>query len=85
MKLISDEEWEAQFENRQKEQEIFAIKIWFNNYYTQHEQKYNRLIALNKLDDNGENPSTLLNALFEEAEVKRKRIQELEQITSMYE
>lgn len=59
--------------------ELVFLKTWFSENYTIHEQKYNRLIALSKLDDSGENPATLLNALYEEAEVKRKRIQQLEQ------
>lgn len=58
--------------------EIVRLKLWFNNEYTRHEQKYRRLIALNKLDDNNKNPATLLNELYEEAETKRKRIQQLE-------
>ena len=26
-------------------QELWQLQTWFNVYYTQHEQKYNRLIA----------------------------------------
>ena len=62
--------------------ELTQLTQWFNSYYIVHEQKYNRLIALNKLDDDGENPQTLLTTLYEEAEVKRKRIQELEKTLS---
>lgn len=52
---------------------------WFCGYYAVHEQKFRRLIALNKPDDDGINAVDKLTALYEEAEVKRARIQELEQ------
>ena len=58
--------------------EINELKIWFNEYYTQHEQKYRRLIALNKVDDDELDGQTKLITLYEEAEQKRVRIQELE-------
>lgn len=58
--------------------ELEDLKIWFNEYYTQHEQKYRRLIALNKVDDDEVDGQTKLITLYEEAEQKRARIQELE-------
>lgn len=58
--------------------ELENLKIWFNEYYTQHEQKYRRLITLNKVDDDEVDGQTKLITLYEEAEQKRARIQELE-------
>lgn len=58
--------------------ELENLKIWFNEYYTQHEQKYRRLITLNKVDDDDIDGQTKLITLYEEAEQKRARIQELE-------
>ena len=58
--------------------ELEDLKIWFNEYYTQHEQKYRRLITLNKADDDEVDGQTKLITLYEEAEQKRARIQELE-------
>ena len=52
---------------------------WFNTEYTYKEQKYRRLIVLNKADDDGVDGNTKLLALYNEAEEKRARIQELEQ------
>lgn len=60
--------------------ELENLKIWFNEYYTQHEQKYRRLITLNKVDDDEVDGQTKLITLYEEAEQKRARIQELESI-----
>lgn len=60
--------------------EIDELKLWFDNTYTYQEQKYRRLIALNKLDDDGIDAQTKLVVLYEEAEQKRARIQELEQL-----
>ena len=34
----------------EKEAEIYSIKWWFEKEYTVHEQKYRRLISLNKPD-----------------------------------
>lgn len=61
-------------------QELWQLQTWFNVYYTQHEQKYNRLIALNKQDDDGIDGNTKLINLYNEAEIKRARIQELEKL-----
>ena len=63
-------------------QELWQLQTWFNVYYTQHEQKYNRLIALNKQDDDGIDGNTKLINLYNEAEIKRTRIQELERLLS---
>lgn len=62
--------------------EINSIKNWFNDYYTIHEQKYRRLYSL-KLDcDDGAAPYDKLLVLYNEAEIKRARIQELERLLS---
>ena len=53
---------------------------WFGRTYAYKDQKYRRLIALNKADDDGISASEKLNQLYEEAEIKRARIQELEKL-----
>lgn len=58
--------------------EINNLKGWYDNYYTQHEQKYRRLHSLGKLTDEGKDPYNELINLYNEAEIKRARIQELE-------
>lgn len=58
--------------------EIEELKSWFDNDYTYKEQKYRRLIALGKTDDDGIDAQTKLSGLYQEAETKRARIQELE-------
>ena len=60
--------------------EIIAYEEWFDIEYARKEQKYRRIIALDKLDDDGIDGNTKLIALYEEAEQKRKRIQELEKL-----
>lgn len=60
------------------ENEMADLKYWFNNYYTIQEQKLRRLETLNILTDNGEIPHDALLNLYNEAETKRSRIQELE-------
>lgn len=62
------------------EKEIQDLKEWFETYYSQHEQKYNRLITLGKLTDEGTDPQEELLKLYETAETNRKRIQELENL-----
>ena len=62
--------------------ELEDLKIWFNEYYTQHEQKYRRLHSLGKLTDEGKDPYNELINLYSEAEIKRARIQELERLLS---
>lgn len=56
---------------------IISYKVWFNTYYTEHEQKYRRLHSLNALCDDGSKPYDKLLELYKEAEEKRKQIQEL--------
>ena len=58
--------------------EIYQLKNWFNTYYTEHEQKYRRLNTLKQLTDELEDPYNKLVELYQEAEIKRKRIQEIE-------
>ncbi len=61
-------------------EELETLKEWFDVYYTQHEQKYRRLISLGKMCDDGTNPSVTLNNLYIEAETKRARINQLESL-----
>lgn len=63
-------------------QEKDNLKYWFDKYYTEHEQKYRRLHSLNKLTDLGKDPYNELINLYNEAEIKRARIQELERLLS---
>ena len=60
------------------ENEIFKLKDWFESEYSYKEQKFRRLIALNKLDDDGIDAKTKLTELYIEAESKRIKIQMLE-------
>ena len=64
----------------QAKQELDTLTNWFNTEYTKLEQKYRRLYALKLYTDNGYNPYDELLALYETAERKRRRIQELEVI-----
>lgn len=57
--------------------EIREIVHWFDVYYTIHEQKYSRMIRLN---DTTENWVDKLQQLDSDAETKRQRIQELEEL-----
>ena len=58
--------------------EINKLKEWIRFQYNYKEQKYRRLIALNKMDDDGVDSKTKLNDLYIEAEEKRSQIQTLE-------
>ena len=60
------------------QQELNMLTEWYDIYYTQHEQKYRRLHSLSKLTDEGTDPYDELINLYNEAEIKRARIQELE-------
>lgn len=60
--------------------EYLTLKEWFETYYTQHEQKYRRLHTLGQKCDNGADPYNELVKLYEEAETKRKRIQEIKEL-----
>lgn len=62
------------------EDEIVKIKNWFDTIYTQKEQKFRRLRTLNLMCDNGADPYSELMSLYQDAEIKRKRIQEIEKI-----
>lgn len=62
--------------------ELIQLKNWYDNYYTQHEQKYRRLHSLGKLTDEGKDPYNELINLYNMAEIKRARIQELERLLS---
>lgn len=61
-----------------KKNEMNDIKFWFDTVYGYQEEKYRRLVALNKADDDGVSAEEKLNALYLEAEEKRARIQALE-------
>lgn len=56
----------------------YVLKQWFDTIYAYQEQKFRRLMALNKTDDDGVSAEEKLNALYLEAEEKRARIQALE-------
>lgn len=73
-----------QVESKQElaQKELLELKYWYDNYYTQHEQKYRRLHSLGKLTDEGKDPYSELINLYNEAEIKRARIQELERVLS---
>lgn len=58
--------------------EIDYLKLWYNEDYTIAEQKLRRLHTLGKLTDDGKDPYNELINLYNEAEIKRARIQELE-------
>ena len=58
--------------------EINNLKGWYENYYSQQEQKLRRLHTLGKLTDEGKDPYNDLISLYNEAEIKRARIHELE-------
>ena len=60
--------------------EIAELKTWFDTIYTKQEQKLRRLITLKILCDDGQRPEDKLITLYNEAERKRKRIQDLEAI-----
>lgn len=60
--------------------EMLSNKNWLDTYYMQHEQKYRRLHTLGQKCDNGADPYNELIKLYEEAELKRKRIQEIEEL-----
>lgn len=60
------------------QKEYMRLTTWFDTTYTYKEQKYRRLIALNKTDDDGGDCTQKLQALYAEAEQKRQRIQQLE-------
>ncbi len=78
---ITEKEFNEYLENHDKlVQEKISLTDWFDGYYAAHEQKYRRLIALNKPDDDGVSASEKLTALYNEAEEKRVKIQELEQL-----
>ena len=62
-----------------KQDKIRGLKNWFDTTYRYKYEKYTRLIALNKLDDDGIDPNEKLLALYEEAEDTRRQIQELEE------
>lgn len=64
------------------EEEIKDLKLWLDTYYARHEQKYRRLKTLGILTDEGKDPYNELINLYNEAEIKRARIQELERLLS---
>ena len=67
-------------EDKSLQNEYYELLEWFDEYYSVHEQKYRRLMLLNKKDDDGSNASDELITLYELAEQKRARIQELESL-----
>ena len=67
-------------EDIKNQNEIENLKSWFTNDYTIHEQKYRRLYTLGLNDDDGLSGYNKLIQLYNEAEIKRARIQELERL-----
>ena len=76
----NNQEWIEYTEKQLRQNEHNELKKWFDSVYSYKEQKYRRLIALNKNDDDGIDGQTKLNVLYKEAEEKRVRIQELEKL-----
>ncbi|MGN1200845.1 MAG: hypothetical protein ACI4R8_01085 [Candidatus Caccovivens sp.] len=72
------EKYNARKQSISANEEIQNLQYWFDNVYSYKEQKYRRLIALDKLDDDGMSGQEKLEELYHEAETKRVRIQELE-------
>lgn len=62
--------------------ELYELKWWYDKDYSRLEQKYRRLHTLGKLTDKGTSPYDELIKLYQEAEIKRARIQELERLLS---
>lgn len=78
---ITEQEYNEYLETRNALiEEQMELTEWFDGYYTIHEQKYRRLIALSKLDDDGENVNNKLKNLYNEAEEKRERLQEIQNL-----
>ena len=79
---ITEEEYLSLSENFINQEkinfEMEALKSWFDEFYTRNEQKFRRLIALEKLDDDGIEPTIKLEELYLQAELNRKEIQRLE-------
>lgn len=65
-------------------EEFKKLNQWFDTYYTIHEQKYRRLYTLKLNDDDGVSGYNKLIQLYNEAEIKRKRIQELESLVKQF-
>lgn len=59
-------------------EEYWELKDWFIQVYMPKEQKYRRLHTLKLLTDDGQSPYDKLIELYNEAEIKRARIQTLE-------
>jgi len=77
---LVEERYEKDDTKETLKQKMSQLKSWFDTYYTQHEQKYNRLIALERECDDGSDPADKLIELYQEAERNRKKIQELEKM-----
>lgn len=77
---ITEQEYNEYLENRNAlVNELIELIGWFDGYYTIHEQKYRRLSALNVPDDDGQDVVDKLQMLYQEAEIKRKRVQEIQE------
>lgn len=62
--------------------EHYSLVEWFDVEYARKEQKLRRLHTLGKLTDEGKDPYNELINLYNEAETKRARLQELERLLS---
>lgn len=70
--------WVEKTEEELNTEELDNLRSWFFGEYTKQEQKFRRLRTLNFVCDDGSDPYDALIALYQDAEIKRNRIQELE-------
>lgn len=77
--MISIIEEYGSYEKLPPEHKLAICKNWFNTTYRYKDEKYNRLIILGKLDDDGISPEVKRKELYEEAENVRLEIQRLEE------
>ena len=81
---VSKEKYNDYYSLLEKKKEIQKkieeLTNWFDSTYRYKIEKYTRLIALEKLDDDGFSAESKLTKLYEEAEEKRYKIQKLEKI-----
>ena len=78
--LVLTEQQEKEIIKQESIIELNTLKQWFDETYRYKVEKFTRLIALGKNDDDGKDCNIKKLELYNEAEEKRKRIQELENI-----
>lgn len=77
------DKYRSRMQSISAEEEIEKLKDWFNDEYTFKDQKYRRLISLGILDDDGVSADIKLTQLYTEAEINRRKIQELETLITV--